>query len=108
MTQENEQNMYYVPRDGAIDDSTGEDFSHLLEPEDAMAFVKRQLLTPDASGNLVATSVKLSPALLNCLENNAKVLGLSKSDLHRKALEVGLNSITEAYCSLTNQEKHIL
>lgn len=108
MINENDElNMLYVGREPVHDDLTGEDITYLLNPEDAMSFVKRQLVSTDTSENLVATSVKLPPSLIYCLENNSKLLGISKSDLHRKALEIGLNSITDAYCSLTNQNKII-
>lgn len=103
----NELKMTYVGC-GLVTDENGENVSFLIDPEDALSFVKKQMVFSETSQNLLPISIKLPPVTVSCLDNNSKVLGMTKSDLHRKALEIGLNEITKAYCDLTNQETFIM
>lgn len=106
-------NMQSIGRGTLYDTSTGEpldsteQFGLGIEPEDARDFVEHHLRFGTYSPELVPVSIKLPVVTNSVLENNASVLGMNKSDLHRKALEIGLNEITKEYCALTKQPLEI-
>lgn len=89
------QKMYYYC-EGHKNPLTDE-IEHVERPETAHAFMERYLTTPAPSENLVPTSIRLPEGIVTCIEQNAKILGMSKSDFHKKALEIGINQLTEAY-----------
>lgn len=89
------QKMYYYC-EGYKNPVTNE-LEHVEQPETASAFMERYLTTPSPSETLVPTSIRLPEGLINCIEQNSKILGMSKSDFHKKALEIGINQLTSAY-----------
>ena len=93
--------MFYSA-DSIKDHATGEVFD--IEHPDASVLVERLLSFNSAGDDLVPASIKLPSKIIRCLENNSKILGISKSELHRMALEIGINEITRAYENHVNSE----
>ena len=94
--------MFYSA-DSIKDDATGEVFD--IEQPDAYVLVERLLSFNSSNDDLVAASIKLPSRIIRCLENNSKILGISKSELHRRALEIGINEITRAYENFVNSKE---
>lgn len=99
-------NMQSIGRGPIYDTSNGEEIIG-IDPEDARDFVLHHLRWGTYSPELIPVSIKLPFVTNSVLENNASVLGMNKSDLHRKALEIGLNEIAKEYCALTKQPLEI-
>lgn len=78
-----------------VDSNSGEVCD--IEMLDSDIFVEAILSNKGAGQDLVPASVKLPTRVIRCLENNSSILGVSKSELHRIALEIGLNEITRSY-----------
>jgi hypothetical protein len=75
---------------------------------DSLTYVHNVLSSTSTEGSeLVQTSVKLHKVTLEVLERNADILGVTKTDLHRKALEIGLNDIAKAYSSLVQEHPEV-
>ena len=95
---------YYAISTSQTPDDFSDDISHdfldddrfVFPPENADSFLSHHLYS-GALKELVPTSVKLPKAMIDCIDNNSQVLGMSKSDFHRKALEIGINEITQAW-----------